>query len=469
MKRIYLKEENKMRFWDDKLKIEPIYLINFLAKNGFQRFKYDDKELKPNIIQQVDNKLNPFNEHNLLLFCCNYVKKHEFEDKSVVLNNLVKGTNLLTNRSLTALPEFNSSILRDTSSSSYFPFKNGVVEVKSNSISLNKYGEFEKFVWEKHIIDHDVKVLSLNKTLETSVFYKFLKDICESSLSHEASRNRYERLISMLGYLMHNYRDKSNSKSIIFMDDKIDGNPNGGTGKGILLDAIDKLRKVTKIDGKSLDLNQRFAFQQVELDTEIVQFDDVERNFNFEKLFPAITEGVSVEKKGKDKILIPFEKSPKIAITTNYAINGSGSSHRRRKLEFDLTSYYSDKYSPYDKFNHLFFQDWDTEQWNSFYNLMLHITRFYLKNDIVEYNSEILEAKHVLNETSQCFVEFVKKIKIGVTYNKNELYKKYVEAYKEKDAISPNRFTKYLKSLAEIKGKKYSEGHSNSDYYFEIR
>jgi len=41
-------------------------------------------------------------------------------------------------------------------------------------------------------------------------------------------------------------------------------------------------------------------------------------------LFSVVTEGLTLEKKNKDAIKIPFSKSPKIAITTNYAIKGSG-------------------------------------------------------------------------------------------------------------------------------------------------
>jgi hypothetical protein len=58
-------------------------------------------------------------------------------------------------------------------------------------------------------------------------------------------------------------------------------------------------------------------------------------------LFSAITEGITIEKKNKDAIRIPFSFSPKIVITTNYAIKGRGNSFLRRKVELELTSFYN--------------------------------------------------------------------------------------------------------------------------------
>ena len=74
---------------------------------------------------------------------------------------------------------------------------------------------------------------------------------------------------------------------------------------------------------KHLHLRNHFAYQLVSADTQILCFDDVKKYFSFERLFSVVTEGLTLEKKNKDAIKIPFSKSPKIAITTNYAIKGS--------------------------------------------------------------------------------------------------------------------------------------------------
>ena len=84
-----------------------------------------------------------------------------------------------------------------------------------------------------------------------------------------------------------------------------------------MLNALNYIRKVVKIDGKAFDPNKSdFVYQRINLDTQILAFDDVKRNFNFEQLFPLITEGITVNRKNKDEVFIPFDKSAKIVITT---------------------------------------------------------------------------------------------------------------------------------------------------------
>ena len=44
----------------------------------------------------------------------------------------------------------------------------------------------------------------------------------------------------------------------------------------------------------------------------------MKKYFSFESMFSLITEGLTIEKKNKDAIKIPFQKSPKLIITTNH-------------------------------------------------------------------------------------------------------------------------------------------------------
>ena len=49
-------------------------------------------------------------------------------------------------------------------------------------------------------------------------------------------------------------------------------------------------------------------YQLVSADTQIICFDDVKKYFEFERLFSVVTEGLTLEKKNKDAIKIPFKK-----------------------------------------------------------------------------------------------------------------------------------------------------------------
>ena len=52
-------------------------------------------------------------------------------------------------------------------------------------------------------------------------------------------------------------------------------------------------------------------------DKEIVVLSDVRKEFELESLYNHITDGFTVEDKGVAKVVIPEDKAPKLAITTN--------------------------------------------------------------------------------------------------------------------------------------------------------
>ena len=132
------------------------------------------------------------------------------------------------------------------------------------------------------------------------------------------------------------------------------------------MNALSQLKKLVVIDGKSFNFERSFAYQLVSADTQILCFDDVRKHFDFERLFSVVTEGLTLEKKNKDAIKIPFSKSPKITITTNYAIKGAGNSFERRKWELELNQYYTKDYTPMDEFGKLMFGEWDDNEWCQF-------------------------------------------------------------------------------------------------------
>ena len=100
---------------------------------------------------------------------------------------------------------------------------------------------------------------------------------------------------------------------LLSFDEIISDNPEGGTGKGLFMKGLAEMKKLVVIDGKSFDFARSFAYQLVSADTQVLCFDDVKKYFDFEKLFSVVTEGLTLEKKNKDAIKIPFSKS--LAIT----------------------------------------------------------------------------------------------------------------------------------------------------------
>lgn len=133
-------------------------------------------------------------------------------------------------------------------------------------------------------------------------------------------------------------------------------------------------------------------------------------------MFSVITEGLTLEKKNRDAISIPFKKSPKIAITTNYALKGSGNSHSRRKWEIELNQHYNKNYSPLDEFNKLMFGDWDDAEWCVFDNYMVYCLQLHLNEGLIKSNFVNLAVRHLSAETSHEFIEWCGLLK-GQTVN----------------------------------------------------
>jgi hypothetical protein len=197
-----------------------------------------------------------------------------------------------------------------------------------------------------------------------------------------------------------------------------------------------------------------------------------------------VTEGLTLEKKNKDAIKIPFSKSPKIAITTNYAIKGSGNSFARRKWELELYQHYNKSFTPQDEFGKLFFGDWDDDEWCVFDNYMISCLQVYLNEGLVESEFVNLKIRQLSAATSHDFIEWcglVKdsvsndKLMEGVRIYKNELYFDFINEYpdygpKSRMTISRQVFYKWLHAYAEYKtGNPPIDGKDNTGRWIELK
>ena len=225
------------------------------------------------------------------------------------------------------------------------------------------------------------------------------------------------------------------------------------------------MKKLITINGKDFTFERAFAYQLVSADTQIIAFDDVKKYFDFEKLFSVITEGLTLEKKNKDAITIPFEKSPKIIITTNYAIKGAGNSFARRKWELELHQHYHENFVPHDEFGKMFFTDWDTEEWSQFDNYMVDCLQLFLNKGLIKSKFVNLKVRQLSAETCHDFIEWCGLID-GAVPNRNfvdggrvsmqTLYEEFVIEYPDyapraKYSISRTRFYRWLISYCLFK------------------
>jgi len=382
-------------FWtkSDKgvIKVVPIFFKQFLEKNGFH--KYCPEGSKNYVFVKIkDNLIDHTSDKEIKDFVLEYLL--QLEDMSIY-NHFAEKVGLFREEFLTLLMTVDIHFISDTKDTSYLYYQNCAVKVTTKGIETIDYLELDGYVWKDHVIDRNFKMCRV-----TNCDYKTF--ISRISDNHQ---DRIDAIESTIGFMMHGHKNLSYTPAVILYDSKISDNPEGGTGKGIFMNALARMKKLVVIDGKAFAFEKSFPYQTVSVDTQILCFDDVKKNFDFERLFSVITEGLTLEKKNKDAIKIPYSKSPKIAITSNYAINGSGNSFARRKWEIEFHNHYSKSYTPYDEFKKHLFDDWDIDEWCQFDSYMVECLSSYMRTDLITSKFFSSDIRGLMQDTSIDFVD----------------------------------------------------------------
>ncbi|WP_188406134.1 primase-helicase family protein [Psychroflexus salis] len=442
----------KIKFWEKtqgKIKINNMKLINFLELNGF--YRCSDKVINEEIVRIDNNLINASSIEEITYFLREHLTAINEEE---VLQKLIEGIGSYINKSkLNFLKPVKINSDRDEIYNSRFFFLNGFCEIDKNEIVFKKYAELKFCIWKSRLIKHEFKSDYL-KTQEIGQFEKFCKKI-----SGEIEK-KFNSFQTILGYLMHRNRRKEAGRCVIFYDAKMRENnlANGGSGKSLIQDAIGKCRQAIQFDGKEIKKGSFFKNQRLDITSDIIIYDDLKKGVNLNDFFSVITGDIEVEKKRKSAFIIPKHLAPKMLISSNHYVNGTGgSSDRRRRWEFELENYFDDKYTPEDEFGNLFFEDhWSSKEWNLFYVFMMKCVSSYLKNGRLEFKDDNLALSILKDKTSHNFPNFaMRNIKIGTIYDKNKLKDKYNKTLESGSEISTSMFHKFLKNYSEYLGNKY--------------
>jgi hypothetical protein len=342
----------------------------------------------------------------------------------------------------------NCEILRSTKETAYFPFRNKIAKVTRHGVILEDYTSITgKVIWRKSIIGHSLEYIIDIKDTDFS-FSKFIAAIN----NHELIRIKY--CAQLIGYLLHDYKNPANARSVIFGEQTASVKGGGGTGKGLLTTAIGKLVKTVTVDGKSFDPNKPFAFQRVSLGDKIVLLQDTAKNFVFENFYSKITEGLTVEKKNQNEMYIPYVDSPKFLITTNYTINNETQAARRRQYLLEFSNFYSDKHTPFDHLGEYMFDMWDNHKWNMFYSIMLNYCHEFLLQEVQQIDeSDSSIEKRIALRCGDDFGEWFDSYRCADYKLFTEIYHDFKETTELTDKeYSRKRFSAALALACELKG-----------------
>ena len=270
------------------------------------------------------------------------------------------------------------------------------------------------FYWEKFYDDHKQQTNELD-------IKQFPEEIADTNL-HFISK------MCAIGYLLHQYRDKSCEKAIVGMDGKLSevGESNGRTGKSLLGFGIEKMLIQAYVDGKRDPEKEKYLWEEVTEKTQNIFIDDVYVNFDLEMLFTIITGKMVVEPKGKPRFTLSGSDVPKIYLTTNHALNGSSASFRDRQFKLAFCDFFDDDYKPRELFGKNFFDEWDADEWNLFYNFMAECLELYFVarhhgwgingTGLIQASTERLERRQLRQEMGEQFFNWLNDF-LGIDEN----------------------------------------------------
>lgn len=451
--------------------------IKFLENNGFAKISlpnnnYQFVRVKNNIVEIVK-------ERNMREFMLDAILDEDNPELIPVREMFRRSSKLYTaTHYLEGLKFVKPNFKKDTETESFLYFRNCYLAISKEKVEVKAYKDMDGMVWRKQIIEHDYvegysgKTAVFNKFLQLAICKKEISDLKENITDEDKILiSKYKATVTSIGYLLHRYKDPTKTKAIIAVDKKIrqmDAS-SGRSGKSMLAKAISFVLNVCVLDGKNFNFDGNRPFELVNLDHALLNFNDVRKNFDFERLFGLLTEDFTYSKIYQEAITIPFEDSPKMYISTNFSLKGEGDSMKGRQSIIEFDNYFTADRTPQMEFGHIFFTHWGKNQmldeWHLFYQFMIDSISYYLKNGLLDFPLENYATNKLIDSAGEEFVLFMddlikdKLLQVATRYPIKDIYMKYIECVKgtHREKTQQNTFSKNFKAYVTSKGFKINE------------
>lgn len=462
--------DERVKFWYEvenertgKIEYKFAYddAIEFLQNNGFYRFPLGNDFYQFIHVKESIRQVEVIQPIKIKDFFLKYLLSKKDAEFKAVREMFRRGAkNYCSINLLEGLDYYKPTFKKDTKDTAFVYFRNCYLEIKAESIAEKKYSTLDNFIWSKQVIDFDYT----RTEYQDSDFAKFVtlciigakKDLKEYN---EIEIQKIESFSTTIGYLLHRCKNPALTKAVVAVDKRLrsTGENNGRTGKSLLSKAIAKMLNVCLIDGKNFKFDSPFPFQMANIDTQLINFNDVLKNFDFERLFGMITEEFTFEKKGKDSITLPFEDAPKFYISTNTTLKGSGESNKGRQQIIEFDNYFNTDHTPAKEFGRMFFYDWDQSEYAKFYTYMIDCVKYYLENGLIDFPLENYEINKLIDTAGEEFVDYMNEVVLDQLEHKKEfdlhaMYEAFISQNKNREKTQIKTFNKNVKAWADING-----------------
>jgi len=424
--------------------ISKVSLERYLTQQGFYCCYDDSNQSDIHMVRVIDRRIYNCGTNIMYNYLVNVLEKEHSQWLDALKDYIV----LLFKPTIIQMKRLEPKMLRDTDTTSYIPFNNGVVTVTRTGVELKSYSELltgNTYILNSKIIPRNIDLQFAN--YESGVWNRFLTNaVGEKGLPY---------LKRALGYMLHTHKDKSNAK-IVFLSDSTSGNHSramGGSGKSLIsYSALNELRNVFYEDGKSFNPKSTFKFQGLSIDNDICCIDDVVKEFNQKVIYNLTTGNFSSEEKYKARKIIDFQDSCKFIINGNYGISLDDDSDIRRTCIIGLTDYYNARNTPMMEFKHRFFSEWTGDraiEYQYFYATMFSCIQMYLQSGMESYKYEQVAKKGTVNKYPDTLIKSINTVKHNFIGIANAMTQ---EDIKERIGNYTTDCIKALKSIMESDG-----------------
>lgn len=400
-------------------KLQNRRALQFLSDNGFGNFQFSGDHLAEQVLFQNKHGVleihSPISIRNFLVSAVERQESVSEDDKDLLLDKLLGLTPATIQTLLHSLPKYSESgegdtqklnMFRDSRDKCHVHFRNGTVEITAEGVKLlSRTAENAGCIWKSKVIDRDIVVDEASAADRSSPFRDFVyyammskteprTDFAnpQAECDSERWKDALDAFETGFGYLVHEYNPPDEAKVIVFTDlDSSPGRTDGGTGKSVTMECVKYFRQTAFVDGKvfrkAMNESSRFNFSNVQVDTGFVFINDLNPDFDLTQLFSIITDDMTIEQKGRNKVVIRKDKKPKMGLTTNYVITGVGNSFERRQHIVEFGNFWSKcgrkRIKPKDIIGKNIGEGFDEDDWNAFFNYGFRCVRRYLAEGLL--------------------------------------------------------------------------------------
>lgn len=393
---------------------------------GFYRHEESFVRVEKNIVDRLD-------DDDILQVVTQEVEKagdYHFDYKGVEfiisweelahLWRKTRGQSTIYNQLRSSLTRWEPNVLADTVTTSYIPYKNAVVEITAKSVRLIPYEALTTNIWKEQILPRNFNLSK--KALPTGMFEEFFANVCGrgDNFKQKIKSESFFRALWYYGYMLQGSKRQSTARAWLLYD--IRSGNNGRSGKTIIGQAVGRIRNVVTIDGKTLDLSNRFAFQTVNPWTHVVFIDDPKKHMSLVPLFNMISGDFQTDKKNASPLIKPV----KFMFASNWILEAEGSSESGRQFVTQLDDYYiryAKEHNTIMPIVHAhgkeFFTDWNELDWQQFDDFSIRALQYHLKesNPANTVIGNALLLRFIQNNEEELFFElatlFVKYATLG--------------------------------------------------------